>query len=325
MNSRELVRKTILGENNTGITPMYGWVHLNLEKEITERFGSVRNFEDTYEFDMAHIFGGPYPFNGREIQKLRDDGEEITPEILLSIPLNDVDDEAEYQNIRAELAHHRDARGRFCYMQTNGIFEALNDPFGIENHLCWMALYPDELMEVYRRQKDWNLRFIQNTLDLGIDMVHISDDWGAQNSLLFSPQTWREMIYPLHREMVAAAHAGGALASLHSDGDVNAVLDGIVDIGFNLIHPYQETANMSYDTYLDKYQDSFAILGGLCIQSTLGFGNYARLESEMRRVFNLLKGKRWIFCTTHFVQDHCTMDELVFAYDLAMQLSGKKS
>jgi len=325
MNSRELVRNTILGKNDTGITPIYGWVFANLEKALTERFGSVQAFEDAYAFDAAHIFGGPQAFNFDEINRLRNAGEEITPEVLLSIPWNDADDEAEYQNVRASLAHHQDARGRFCYMQTPGIFEALNDPFGIEDHLCWMAMYPDELAEVYRRQTDWNLRFIRNTIDLGIDMVHISDDWGAQNSLMFSPQAWREMIYPLHREMVAAAHAGGALASLHSDGNVNSVLDGIVDIGFDLIHPYQETAGMSYDIYLDKYKDSFALLGGLCIQSTLGFGDYARLENEIRRVFSLLKGRRWVFCTTHFVQNHCSIDELVFAYDLALELSGKKA
>ena len=323
MDSCELVRKTILGENNTGITPMYGWVSANLSKEISAEFGSVRAFEDAYAFDMAHIFGGPYPFRMEEIDRLKAAGEEITPEVLLSIPWNDADDEAEYQNVSAELAHQRDARGRFCYMQTSGIFEALNDPFGIEDHLCWLAMYPDEMAEVYRRQAAWNMRFIRNVVDLGVDMVHISDDWGAQNSLMFSPDTWRELIFPHHRDMVATAHKSGALASLHSDGNVNAVLDGIVEIGYNLIHPYQETAGMSYATYLEKYKDKFAILGGLCIQSTLGFGDYAKLESEIRRVFDLLKGQRWVFCTTHFVQDHCSMEELVFAYDLARKLSGK--
>ena len=62
-------------------------------------------------------------------------------------------------------------------------------------------------------------------------------------------------------------------------------------------------------------------MGGICIQSTLGFGDYKRLESEIRRVFSLLKGKRWICCTTHLVQPHCSIEELVFAYDLAYKLA----
>ena len=40
-------------------TPIYGWVRANLEKPIVSRFGSVEAFEDKYEFDYAHLFGGP--------------------------------------------------------------------------------------------------------------------------------------------------------------------------------------------------------------------------------------------------------------------------
>lgn len=84
-------------------------------------------------------------------------------------------------------------------MQTNGIFEALNGPFGIEDHLCWMAMYPDELKEVYARQAQWNRKFAEHCIELGVDMVHISDDWGAQKSLMFSTEMWRDMIYPNHK------------------------------------------------------------------------------------------------------------------------------
>ena len=65
----------------------------------------------------------------------------------------------------------------------------------------------------------------------------------------------------------------------------------------------------------------FTILGGVCIQSTLGFGKMEYLEQEIRRVFSLLKGKRWIACTTHYVQDHCSIEELKFAYDLILKLA----
>jgi uroporphyrinogen decarboxylase len=78
---------------------------------------------------------------------------------------------------------------------------------------------------------------------------------------------------------------------------------------------------MSYDLYLNNYSDKFGLLGGLCVQTTLGFGDYEKLEREIRRVFKLLKGRRWMFCTTHFVQEHCSIDELVFAYDLVVKLA----
>ena len=78
---------------------------------------------------------------------------------------------------------------------------------------------------------------------------------------------------------------------------------------------------MSYDTYLEKFADRFAILGGVCVQTLLGIEPKEKLESEIRRVFDKLRGKRWICCTTHFVQNHCTMEDLTFAYDLIYRLT----
>ena len=52
MTSKELVIKTMRGEN-PGKTPVYGWVAANLSQQITDEFGSVANFEDKYNFDMA--------------------------------------------------------------------------------------------------------------------------------------------------------------------------------------------------------------------------------------------------------------------------------
>ena len=320
MNSIELVKSTILGTNTGGRTPLYAWTWDNVTDKLKAGFGSVQAFEDAYEFDLAMLFGGPYPFFTAEILAAKRSGEELTPDILLQLPYTDPDNEAAYEMLRRQLKHYREERQRFCYVQTPGIFEALNDPLGIENHLCYMLLYPEEMEQLYRRQVEWNKKFIRNVTDLGVDMIHISDDWGAQNNLLFSPDTWRSMIYPYHREMVETVHAKGALASLHSDGNIMSVLDGIADIGYDLIHPFQESAGMSYQTYLERYAEQFGIMGGLCIQTTLGFGDYARLEREIRRVFSLLKHKRWVCCTTHLVQPHCSLEELVFALDLVKTL-----
>ena len=78
---------------------------------------------------------------------------------------------------------------------------------------------------------------------------------------------------------------------------------------------------MPYDVYLDKYADKFAILGGVCVQTAIGLLPREELEAEIRRVFGLLRGKRWVVCTTHFVQNHCSMEDLEFAYDLIYQLA----
>lgn len=320
MNSRERVIATIEGKPRDRM-PIYGWLFANLAGEIGEAYGSVASFEDRYEFDYAHLFGGPKPYPDEALKALADEGEgAITPASLLSLEMSDPDDEAAYGGVKNGIAHHKESRSRFVYAQTPGIFECLNRPFGIENHLLYLAMYEDELHEVYRRQAEWNRRFAMNCLDLGVDMIHVSDDWGAQAGLMFSPERWRRLIFPYHKVTCEAVHDRGGYLSLHTDGNVTQVLDGIVELGYDVVHPYQESAGMDYGLYLQQYRSDFVIMGGLDIQTTLGRGEFERLEREIRRVVELFRDGGMLLCTTHFVQDHCTIEELAFAYDLVSDL-----
>jgi uroporphyrinogen decarboxylase len=296
--------------------PIYGWVRANLNEQITEAFGSVDNFEDRYEFDLHHAFGGPAPYAPEDLQRLRAArGGPVDPPALLEIELTDPDDTDRYLDIFEQLQHHKDRRGRFVYVQTPGIFECLNGPFGIENHLMYVALYEKELHEVYRRQAEWNRAFAMNCLDLGADMVHVSDDWGAQVGLLFNPRVWWELMFPYHKVTCDAVKQRGAFVSVHSDGNVMSVLDGLVELGYDVVHPYQESAGMDYGVYLERYRDAFVLMGGLDVQTTIGFGKLDFLKSEIERVMRLFADGGLLYCTTHYIQAHCSMEELRVAFD----------
>ena len=320
MNSTERVRNAILGKP-IDRQPIYGWVEWNMREKINSRWGSAAAMEDYYEFDAAHIFGGPPCFNNDLFEELRAREGELTPDLLVDADIYlSADDMKHYEEAKKVIEFHK-KRDRFCYMQIPGFFEHFNGVFGIENQLMYLLLYTEEMEELYRRQAEWNIRVADHCIDLGVDMVHISDDWGAQKDLLFSPELWWRLIYPNMKKVVDHCHSRGVFVSLHSDGCVAKVADGIAQLGFDVVHPWQENAGMSYDLYLQKYADKFAILGGICVQSAIGILPREELEKEIRRVFRTLKGKRWICCTSHFVQEHCTLEDLEFAYDLIYKLA----
>ena len=322
MNSRERVLATIQ-HRPTDRMPVYGWTKANLEQPISEAFGSIDAFEDHYEFDLVHLFGGPGPHPEAYSRPSESSAPSILPQDYLDVALNDPNDQAAYQDLVDQIAHHQGERGRFVYVQTPGIFECLNGVFGIENHLLYLAMYPDELAQVYQRQAEWNRTFAMNCIDLGVDMVHVSDDWGGQRGLLFSPRTWWKLIYPNHEVTCRAVQARGVPISMHSDGNINAVLDGVIKLGYQVVHPWQESAGMSLENFKANYRQNFTIMGGLDIQTTIGFGKIDFLKSEIERVISLFKDGGLIFCTSHYVQDHCTVQELVTAYDLVYELVRK--
>jgi uroporphyrinogen decarboxylase len=322
MNSRERVLATIQ-HRPADRMPVYGWTTANLEQPINEAFGSVDAFEDRYEFDLVHLFGGPNPHPEQVTRQAEDSTASILPQEYLDVPLNDPNDQDSYADLVELIAHHQGQRGRFVYVQTPGIFECLNGVFGIENHLMYLALYPDALLQVYQRQAEWNRAFAMNCIDLGVDMVHVSDDWGGQQGLLFRPKTWWKLIYPTHEVTCRAVQARGVPISMHSDGNINAVIDGIIQLGYQVVHPWQESAGMSLAHFKEHYSGAFTVMGGLDVQTTIGFGKIDFLKSEIERVIALGQDGGLIFCTTHFVQDHCSIEELVTAYDLVYELVRK--
>jgi uroporphyrinogen decarboxylase len=152
-------------------------------------------------------------------------------------------------------------------------------------------------------------------------MVHVSDDWGGQQGLLFSPEAWWRLIHPYHESTCRSIKARGAYLSLHSDGNVWEVIDGILDLGFDVVHPFQESAGMDLQRFKDGYRDRFVVMGGLDVQTTIGFGRLDFLRAEIERVMRLFADGGLLFCTSHFVQNHCTMKELTFAFDTAYDLA----
>ncbi len=296
--------------------PVYAWVRANLAEPIAARFGSVEAFEDHYEFDFAHLFGGPRTYAPEAVQALRQaTGGMPEPRDVLELSATDPDDLEAYGDIIAQIRHHKEARGRFVYVQTPGIFEALNGVFGIENHLMYLALYENDLRELYRRQAAWNRAFAEHCIDLGVDMVHVSDDWGAQDTLMFSPETWWRLIYPYHKVTCDAVKRRGAFLSLHSDGNISQVIDGVIRLGYDVVHPYQESAGMDLVEFRERYRGIFTVMGGLDVQTTIGFGRTAFLRAEIDRVLGMFADGGLLYCTSHFIQDHCSMEELVFAFD----------
>ena len=80
---------------------------------------------------------------------------------------------------------------------------------------------------------------------------------------------------------------------------------------------------MDYGLYFEKYSDKFAIMGGLDVQTTIGFGDFDRLKADIEHIVKIFSDRGLLFCTSHFVQDHCSIEELTFAYDLIYDLVRK--
>ncbi len=90
-----------------------------------------------------------------------------------------------------------------------------------------------------------------------------NDDWGFKSQTMLAPADMRRYVFPWHERIVAAAHAAGKPAILHSCGELAAVMDDVIDgIGYDAKHSYEDIILPVEEAY-DRYHKRIAILGGL--------------------------------------------------------------
>lgn len=115
-----------------------------------------------------------------------------------------------------------------------GFFERLISFVGFEDAL--VALIDEEQQDCVHALFD---RLADFYLDLagymkkyfGVGWVELHDDWGTQQSTMFSPETHREMIVPHVRKLVKGLHEMGLIYEQHSCGRIDAIIPNLISTG----------------------------------------------------------------------------------------------
>ena len=111
---------------------------------------------------------------------------------------------------------------------------------------------------------------------------------------------------------------------LHSDGYIMQVMDEVVEMGFQALHPIQESAGMDPQTIKQDYGDKLVIYGSLDVVDGLYAYQGEELDAYISRCFDIYgPGGGFIYCTGHFVQPDIPPERLLRAYRLVNQLAQK--
>ena len=313
--------------------PRYIWVDGGeATARIVERFGSYDAFLDHLDVDMFQAFPespaiidiaaalGESPGNPRA-EGLSQGA--LTLEQALDAPTTDPSRESIYEPIKTAVAHHQQGKGRAIFVQTHGCFETANGHIGMDAQLMEMALRPELMRELYRKQLAWTKVYIENCLELGADVIHISDDLGQNGRMLFSPTTFRQVMGPVMAEEAAFVRERSPHLSLHSCGYFDDVIGDLADMGFDCMHPFQESAGMDLVSVKERFGDLVTIYGGLDVRSTLPSGDRDLIRADVERIVPACKrGGGFILCTGHTVHSDCSLDDVLFAYELVDELSA---
>jgi hypothetical protein len=170
----------------------------------------------------------------------------------------------------------------FMDMRTREGFHDFYELVGLETFAYLCVDHPD-LVAVYL---DLNVRrALQRIEHLSIadqvPMLFYAVDIAATTGTIFSPKMLRELLYPRLEAVIAAYQRKGIKVIFHSDGNLWEVLDDLVALGIDALHPIEVGAGMDLGELRAKYPQ-LILLGGIDSSHLLPYGSPADVAQAVR-------------------------------------------
>lgn len=124
----------------------------------------------------------------------------------------------------------------FCAIYSGGgLFERTHHLMGMQDALVNYMEYPEEMAGILRKIADFKISYLKLAAKyLKPDIVFFHDDWGTKQNVFLPPRIWRELIKPLHTEIVKTAHDCGIIFMHHADCVCQPLVLDMVEMGIDL-------------------------------------------------------------------------------------------
>lgn len=162
------------------------------------------------------------------------------------------------------------------------LFERAWSLRGFEAFFTDMALDPGYTSELLDRIVDIQLELINRFIETGIDGAYFGDDYGAQKGMLFSPRMWDRFIKPRLDKMFTPFRDRGLPILMHSDGNIQKILPGLVEIGLTALNPVQPEV-LDHSWLASEFGGKLAFYGGVSTQTVLPNGTPDEVRAAVRQ------------------------------------------
>lgn len=167
---------------------------------------------------------------------------------------------------------------------------------GIFEHLSWImsyeglciALYDNpELVEaVSSRIGELMVEYYRRLVQFdGVIALFQGDDMGFKSQTLIAPDDLRKFVLPCHKRLAQVAHEAGIPYFLHSCGNVEAVMEDLIeDVEIDAKHSFEDVI-IPIAQFQEHYGDRIGVLGGVDV-NRLTMDPPEKLRRYVRSVIN---------------------------------------
>lgn len=200
--------------------------------------------------------------------------------------------------------------GGFLFKQDNFLVELSLNPERMKNYL-------DKILEIY-------LKGIEDFISVYGEHIEVmgfgGDDMGMQTGPQISPQMYRDLIKPVHKEMwnYAKKLKPGLKLCLHICGGINPLIEDIIDAGMDAINPVQTScAGMDVHTLKSTFGKDITFWGGGCdTRDILPNGTPQQVKDHVRKNLDVMfKDGGFVFQQVHNIVANVPPENIVAMFE----------
>lgn len=234
------------------------------------------------------------------------------------------DNSKRFDRLRQDAAKARE-KGKLVVLMglCPGIYEMCSWLRGFERFLMDMSLEPETAEYLLSKMAELKIMYWERALrEVGeyVDIINEADDMASQNSMLFSPDMYREIIKKYHAQIFNSVKKAAPHVKVlfHSCGAVRPIIPDLIEIGADILNPVQFTARGMDLTGLKKDFGNDVCFwgGGIDTQNILFNGKRDEIRDHVKRNIEVLApGGGFIFSTVHIIQPNVPPQNIIAMWD----------
>lgn len=159
---------------------------------------------------------------------------------------------------------------------------------------------PDEMHQKARQKCEDAKLLARQQVDAGVDFIVQNSDFGFNDGPFISPKHFQEFVTPYMMDFVVYVHELGVPVILHSDGDLNELLDQIYSTGVDGYQSVDPQGNMDIKLVREKFPD-WILMGNVNCSMLQDINEQAIRQSVKYCMGHGGVGKRYIFSTSNTI------------------------
>ena len=175
---------------------------------------------------------------------------------------------------------------------------------------------PEGVKEEAQRRVDERIPYCERLLAAGVDGFALCADYAFNSGPFLSPNQFAEFVTPYLKQLIAAQREMGAIVIKHTDGDIEPILDQLVDANPHALHSLDPMAGVDIRAVKDRYGERIALCGNVhCAHLQTGTPEQIRESAEYCLTYGK-PGGGYVFSTSNCVFRGMPLE----SYDLIHQI-----